>query len=310
MSLPQLKQMPSFHITVSHPPDTPQLMTSNFHYKPYQSTHEGKKDITSEELMSRTEEALAWLKAQQISSPFGFIFEDGTYDIFPSNECLGLINCPKRFIREGKVVYFISVGYSGGDEKSVDWLINRSPYSPAFVTKDAKEALSKGIILNTKHCTAFTVAAVRTFLTLTGGTGKMWMEWAKYVPEDLAWVLTQYCPISGDVVTLNTGYSWSGTMAKNIGIDGIKRFLTHDYSLHDTTPMSDKPFRYEDFSHLWRTRDKKVHVPFEPGTEVLSVKKKNTISNKEYTQTYENAMGNNVAKVAENILNYIGYPYV
>jgi hypothetical protein len=314
MPLPQLEKMPSFHITVSHPPDTPELQTSNFLYQPYQSTHEGKKRISKAELLRHTEDARDWLTYHNGGNAFGFIFADGTYDLFPSNECLGLINCPERFCRDKPVAYFIgaaSGSVSNTTKKAVDWLLNRSPYAVVFVTKDAEEAIKKGVILNTKRCVAITVAALRSFYTLSGGMASNWEKWAEYVPEDIAWPFAHYLRFVGDsAVQFSDNYSWSSTMGKNIGIDGIKRFTTHDYSLHDTTPMRDKPYRYEDFSHLWRTKDKKVHVPFKPATINTSVTKKNSFSGKNYTMSYNNVIpGKNMQEVAANLLSYIGYPY-
>ncbi len=314
MPLPELKKKKAFSITVSHPPDTPVLQTSDFHYQPYESTHEGKKRISKKALMERAEEARDWLSEHSGGSAFGFVFSDGTYDLFPSNECLGLINSPKRFCRDKPVAYLIGAKcgvWNGTTDKAVDWLLNRSPYAVVFVTKDAKEAITKGVILNTARCVAITVAALRSFYTISWGKAAQWGKWAKLVPEDVAWPFSHYLNFTGSgTVIFSDQYSWSSTLGKNIGIDGIKRFATHDYSLHDTIPMRDKPYRYEDFSHLWRTHDKTVHVPFKPDTVTKVVKGKNNISGKETTINYNNAInGSSLKETATNLLNYIGYPY-
>lgn len=315
MSLPQLEEMPKFTLNVKHPSDTPILANNNFSYRPWQSTNKGKNRISKKELLDHTHQALAWLKSRNGSSPFGFIFSDGTYDLYPSNECLGLVNAKQRICRDKPVQYFIGCSrYSSLKNnrmgKAVDWLLNRSPYAPVFVTKDAQEAVEKGVILNTKRCVAITVAALRSFYGMVEGQYENWAKWARYVPEDIAWPFCHYLHIYDDVATFSDEYDWSSTMGKNIGIDGIKRFATHDYSLHDTVPMRDKPFRYEDFSHLWRTRDKKVYVPFKPTTETKVVKKVNKFNNKTYEQPYDNAIpGKTLEEVAANLLNYIGWPY-
>jgi hypothetical protein len=314
MSLPQLKEQKSFNIVVSHPDDTPHLQTSNFHYKPWFSTHEPDKDITPEQLFARAEEARDWLKFKAGGSPFGFVFDDGTYEMYPSNECLGLINCPKRFMQDKPVAYFIGACGSYNSptvEKGVDWLINRSPYAKVFVTKDAKEVMAKGIIMNTDNSVGITVCALRSLYSMLGGMSANWAKWAELVPEDIAWPFAHYLHFAGEnTVTFSDNYSWSSTMGKNIGIDGIKRFATHDYSMQDQTPMRVKPFRYHDFSHQWKTHDKASYVPFKPDTTTKQVTKKNSLSGTFITAQHDNAIGgSNMKDIANNLLNYIGYPY-
>lgn len=316
MSLPQLKEQKTFYQTVSHPADTPSLRTSNFRYTPWFSTHEPDKNITPAALLARAEEARDWLTANNGSSAFGFVFEDGTYEMYPSNECLGLINNPQRFMQDKPVAYFIGAGSkyyktsNGATEKAFDWLLNRSPFSKVFVTKDAVEGLTRGLIMNTEHSVGITVCALRTAYTLFGGQSLNWAKWAEYVPEDVAWPFANYLQFAGDTVIFSDNYSWSGTMSKNIGIDGIKRFVTHDYSMQDTTPMRVKPHRYEDFSHQWRTHDKAKHVPFKPEVKSLTTKKKNTLTGRFITTTHDNAVvGSDMKEVAANLLKYIGFPY-
>jgi hypothetical protein len=315
MPLPTLAEQKQFTITVSHPDDTPVLQTSNFLYKPWFSTHEPDPNITPEKLMERAEEARDWLKSKSGSSPFGFVYEDGTYEMYPSNECLGLINCPKRFMQDKPVAYFIGstygTSYTAVAEKGIDWLINRSPYAKVFVTKDAKELLTKGIIMNTDHSVGITVCALRSLYAMSGGMSANWAKWAEVVPEDIAWPFAHYLHFAGEnTVSFSDHYSWSSTMGKNIGIDGIKRFATHDYSMQDTTPMRVKPHRYEDFSHQWKTHDKKAYVPFKPDTTTKSVTKKNSLSGTFITSKVDNAVGgSNLKDIAANLLTYIGYPY-
>jgi hypothetical protein len=314
MPLPQLKQQPTFHNVVSHPDDTPVLQTSNFSYTPWFSTHEADKNIAPEKLMERAIEARDWLKSKAGGSPFGFVYEDGTYEMYPSNECLGLINNPKRFMQDKPVAYFIGAGGSHANpatEKGVDWMINRSPFAKVFVTKDAKELITKGVIMNTEHSVGITVCALRSLYTMLGGMSSVWAQWAELVPEDVAWPFAHYLKFAGsNTVTFSDTYSWSGTMSKNIGIDGIKRFATHDYSMQDKIPMRVKPYRYHDFSHQWKTHDKAAYIPFKPDVTTKHVTKKNSISGTFITSKHDNAVGgSDMKEIAANLLNYIGYPY-
>lgn len=311
----KVKAMPHFTLHVVHPDNVP-LDNNNFIYRPYQSVFDGDEDITPSDLWELAEEALAELKRMASSSPFGFVFEDGSYDLFPSNECLGLINADKHICRVKPVAYFLGVTYGTspheGQLKGTDWLINRSPYAVVFETKDAKDALTKGVIMNTKHCVGLTVAALRSLYGMVGGMYSGWSQWAELVPEDMAWPFQHYLRFAGDgkTVTFSDGYSWSSTMGKNIGIDGIKRFVTHDYSLQDTVPMRDKPYRYSDFSHQWKTRDEKVHVPFKPATAKVESKKANPFGAGEVSISHGSALvGESYKQVAQQVMDYIGYPY-
>jgi len=313
MDLPQLKKLPTFHRHVQHP-NKMGPWDNNFKYDCYESTHKGKKRISKKELMQRTEEALAWLRSNAGYSPFGFVFTDGTYDCYPSNECLGLINCTERICRDKPVAYFIT---AVGNHKStdaayirgVDWLINRSPYAKVFVTKDAKSAIDNGVIMNTEHNVALNVASAAIYRNMYG-IAKNMSCWWDHIPEDIAFLFAHYFhPISETAVRFSDEYDWSSTLGKNIGVDGIKRFVTRDCSLHDTTPMRDKPYRYGDFMHLWRTTDSKVRKPFKPKTSTLKVTHEGW-GGKQYTYTYENAIDlTDMKKACDSLMEQIGYPY-
>jgi hypothetical protein len=256
---------------------------------PLHDTYNGGGKInrpSKAKLLAVAEAALKELRQRASGGTnYGFVYSDGTFSIFPTQVCYGALNCTQRICDDKPVKFFLNfvsgigraasksgwkdedvtatstaIGSKSNQLDYIDYVANRSPFAPTFVTKDAKDIADNGFIQDAKHPIALVVSggiAIRGGGTAISHVAAMWGLFKRHMPEDLAFCLAHYFNLSADAKScgFKTGYTWHGLFAKTLSKEAIKRFVNHDYSLIDPEPMETRPYRYYDFTHTFKKKN-------------------------------------------------------
>ena len=113
--------------------------------------------------LKKAEEARKKLRPNVGLQSWGFVYEDGTYDLSQGAACLMQVPHYHRMNSLFFVDRTISPNHSKisfeDSRNYIDYVLNHSYWRHPFVTKDPEEAFKKGVILKTNYPTRYTLSA-------------------------------------------------------------------------------------------------------------------------------------------------------
>lgn len=232
------------------------------------NTYNGGKsqeNLSEEQLLAIAHEALAGLrklltKHDLWSVSYGVVYTDGTYSLFPKQVCYGAMNCTYSIFDDKPIAFFLNYRQGKFDSDNnialTKWLLNDSPFADAFVTKDVDEAID-GQVLRTDKALAYVVSAMIAFRTcaLNRSFAKNWAALNPHMPESIAFCLAHYFQFEKNYYEFVAGGGWESLFARTLSKEAVLRFVNNDLSLFDPTPARIKPFRYGDFTSVWKKKE-------------------------------------------------------
>lgn len=225
---------------------------------------EAKENLSEEQLLSISYEALGKLRAI-VTSPwavnYGVVYVDGTYSLFPEQVCYGAMNCTYSIFDDKPIAFFLNCTKDpfADDDNSrlTHWLLNSSPFADAFVDKDEHKACHKGQVIRSDKCLAYVVSAMVAFRTCLRNRlfAKNWAKLKGHMPESIAFCLAHYFQFDISYYRFVPGGGWESLFARTLSKEAVLRFANKDLRLFDQTPASVKPFRYGDFTSVWKKKE-------------------------------------------------------
>ncbi len=204
---------------------------------------------------------------------FGMVFEDGSYQIRINQPCYGsfysLSDVPgKDYYSDDKYhgkkpVFFITWHHVERDNrvKLTDdlqrryfhWLFNKSPYAPAFVTKDCRKVLTEPVIIDCNFPPQFVIGAAILVRYRTEFKHRLQI-WDKLVRNgmhrDVALlVMNRVEAIDEKVFDLagDKGHS----VIEDLSMEGLRNFLQHTPTLDRRKTVADGNYAYEGLDNIW-----------------------------------------------------------
>lgn len=145
----------------------------------------------------------------------------------------------------------------------IDWLVNRSPYAPAFITKDAESCMEKGYVATTTDVPSNQMVGgfiAQRRLWEYSDMARAWYEFVKAgMNENLAYCMAhsiQSTSVNGSIQggSLAWGKCRRGHTSLDIGDMGpkaVKRFVLGEMNIKD--PTYRKKNRYGNIDITWGT---------------------------------------------------------
>lgn len=141
--------------------------------------------------------------------------------------------------------------------KFYDWLLNRSPYSPIFITKDAKEAHEEGFIARTDyHHNLVGSAFLASRATYEGSVAANWSAFVDVgCNEDLAFILAHSFKVGTGRYLYKTSASHTAMHGNCMYLSGMANFVNHKVPEGPTYYDNSS---YHSMDYMWN--DKNAHL--------------------------------------------------
>lgn len=279
-------------------------------------TYNGGKpleNLSEEQLLAIAHEALAGMRKSMYKHRsdyvhYGVVYTDGTYSLFPNQVCYGAMNCTYSIFDDKPIAFFLNYRQakfaSDNNIALTKWLLNDSPFADAFITKEVNQAIDQGQVLRTDKALAYVVSAMIAFRTCACNKGfvKNWTALKPHMPESIAFCLAHYFQFENAYYKFVPGGGWESLFARTLSKEAVLRFANNDLSLFDPTPAHINPFRYGDFTSVWKKKEE----------EELSFQGNSQIKNKVTWSLSEQMVSNvflvsNIEEDCREFLRQIGW---
>lgn len=179
----------------------------------------------------------------------------------------------RLFVRQG------NKKFTERDTRYLNWLVNKSAWKDAFITKNVEEFTSLGIVYNVDLSSRFIIQAaiLVRYLAEFPHIVEEWSFWDKYTNGNLAMYLAVIFGVKGNEITLcpeQEGHK--AFTSHDIDLKALKRLLGND-------PIIDIPMRdyckYMGMVNIWRDLAEEYQVIQWPPMRVEKELKKDFFGN-------------------------------